>query len=90
MADQFVLFKRISVKATGFPWQEVEKFWASDVDGSTGKKWGWNPLNVSGMGRFGGGWAFKLGITASKQLDYFIVDLGLGSFRVKINKGDQS
>ena len=76
----------------GFPWQTVELFWASNLDKTTGQKYGWNPFAVKGMGRFGGGWAFKFGITISQSARDWVIDLGLGSIRVifkQKEKGEQ-
>lgn len=38
------------------------------------------------MGRFGGGWAFKLGITVASSLREIIFDLGIGSIRFQFKK----
>ena len=54
---------KIKFQARGWPWQHVNPHWASDADKTTGERYGWNPFNIKGMGRFGGGWAFKFGIT---------------------------
>lgn len=72
----------MKIKATGWPWQTIEPFWANDADKTTGKKYGWNPFSVKGMGRFGGGWAFKFGITVSASLRDWVIDLGIGSIRI--------
>lgn len=72
----------------GWPWQFVSSHWASNLDKTTGQRWGWNPFNVKGMGRFGGGWAFKFGIVASSDLRDIVIDLGIGSIRiVRAKKG---
>lgn len=78
----------MSVKVTtrGWPWQKVDGHWASDLDKTTGERYGWNPLKVKGMGRFGGCWAFKLGITASSSFRDWVFDLGLGSIRITLKK----
>jgi hypothetical protein len=76
----------MKVKFSGWPWQRVNPHWASNSDKTAGQKWGWNPFRVKGMGRFGGGWAFKLGITVSSSLRDFVIDLGIGSIRVTRNK----
>lgn len=74
------------ITATGWPWQTIKPFWANELDKTTGQKYGWNPFSVKGMGRFGGGWAFKFGITVSSSFRDFVIDLGIGSIRVKIEK----
>lgn len=45
------------------PWQ-VKTFTAIlDVGGKpVGEKWGWSNKDLGGMGRFGGGWRWKLGL----------------------------
>lgn len=67
----------------GFPWQQVAPSWASGLDKTTGEKYGWNPFSVKGMGRFGGGWAFKFGITLDRSMRDCVLDLGLGSVRIQ-------
>lgn len=74
------------ITARGWPWQKVDEHWASNLDKTTGQKYGWNPFSVKGMGRFGGGWAFKFGITVSNSLRDVVIDLGLGSVRIKFEK----
>lgn len=71
------------VKASGWPWQLVNPHWASNLDRTTGEKWGWNPFTVKGMGRFGGGWAFKFGVTISKTGRDICLDLGIGGLRIQ-------
>lgn len=78
--------KRVSITARGWPWQTVGNHWSSDLDKTAGQKFGWNPFVVKGMGRFGGGWAFKFGITASENLRDIVLDLGLGSIRIIIKR----
>lgn len=74
--------KKLKIIARGWPWQYVSDSWANTADQTTGQKWGWNPLKVKGMGRFGGGWASKFGITISSKFNDVIIDLGIGSFRI--------
>lgn len=76
----------LKIKATGWPWQLTGTHWANQVDKTTAQRWGWNPFNVKGMGRFGGGWAFKFGLTVSQSLHDWVIDLGLGSVRVTWSK----
>ena len=77
---------RIKITARGWPWQLVSGHWSSAVDGTNGQRYGWNPLSVKGAGRYGGWWAFKLGITISRDLRDWVLDLGLGSIRVSVKK----
>ncbi|WP_052417810.1 hypothetical protein [Acinetobacter junii] len=67
----------------GFPWQIIN---SRDPLSSHyyGEKWGWNPLKVKGSGRFGGGWAFKFGITSNENFRELIIDVGIGSIRLEI------
>jgi hypothetical protein len=76
----------VRIKATGWPWQKTGRHWSNCLDKTDGERWGWNPLKVKGMGRFGGGWAFKLGITVSESLTDWVLDLGIGSIRVVIDR----
>lgn len=73
---------KIKVTARGWPWQYVDPHWASKLDKTAGQRFGWNPFSVKGVGRFGGGWAFKFGITASRDWSDIVLDLGLGSIRI--------
>jgi len=73
----------------GWPWQRVNGFWANEVDKTIGQKWGWNPFSVKGLGRFGGGWAFKFGITMSASFRDIVLDLGIGSIRIKSEKREK-
>lgn len=74
--------RNLEITARGWPWQTVGGHWAANADKTAGQKYGWNPFNVKGMGRFGGGWAFKFGITISRSLRDWVFDLGLGSIRI--------
>ena len=73
---------KLKITARGWPWQFVGAHWASNVDKTTGKRYGWNPFKVKGMGRFGGGWAFRLGVTIGGSLTDWVFNLGLGSIRI--------
>lgn len=77
-----MIIGKIKVSACGWPWQHTGTHWANRADKTAHQKWGWNPFKVKGMGRFGGGWAFKLGITASSNLKDWVIDLGIGSIRI--------
>lgn len=83
-------FKHISIcyQLSGFPWQTLKTNNPFDEKYS-GQKWGWNPLVVKGSGRFGGGWAFKFGITSNENFRELVIDLGIGSVRLEImpNRG---
>jgi hypothetical protein len=70
--------RKLNIKFRGFPWQTGDN-WSIPA----GAKFGWNPLKVIGMGRFGGGWAIKFGITISSKLDDWVFDLGIGSIRIQ-------
>jgi hypothetical protein len=76
----------MKITFSGLPWQRVYTHWSTDADRTKGQKWGWNPFSVKGMGRFGGGWAFKFGLTASGDMRDIILDFGLGSMRVRFKK----
>lgn len=78
------------ITANGWPWQTVKNHWASNLDKTTGEKYGWNPFRVKGMGPFGGGWAFKLGVMASEDFRDVVIDLGIGSLRIQANKKEQA
>jgi hypothetical protein len=65
------------------PWQERGAFWANP-EGTTGKKWGWNPFKDGGMGRFGGGWMIKFGVLIGGSTT--IIDFGVGSLRIDWKK----
>lgn len=54
---------RLWAKWSRAPWQ-VKTFSAIlDVGGKpVGEKWGWSNKALGGMGRFGGGWRWKLGL----------------------------
>ena len=75
---------KLKITARGWPWQHVSPHWASNLDKTAGEKYGWNPFAVKGMGRFGGGWAFKFGVTVSRSGRDWIFDLGIGSVRVTV------
>lgn len=74
----------MKVKFSGWPWQSRGEFWANP-NGTTGKPWGWK-LDCGGMGRFGGGWQFKLGVIGSMHMNPWrgevVIDLVYGSMRV--------
>lgn len=74
------------IKFSGWPWQFVDDHWSTRADKTVGQRYGWNPFKVKGFGRFGGGWAFKLGITISDSLSDWIIDLGIGSIRISRKK----
>lgn len=78
--------KNMKIKCEGWPWQYTSNHWSHAVDKTHGQKYGWNPFNVKGMGRFGGGWAFKFGITINESISDIVLDLGIGSIRIKKGK----
>ena len=73
----------VYVLLEGFPWQTIK---TRDPLNShlNGEKWGWNPLKVKSSGRFGGGWAFKFGITSNENFRELVIDVGIGSIRLEI------
>ena len=73
----------VYVSLEGFPWQTIK---TRDPLSSyhNGEKWGWNPLKVKSSGRFGGGWAFKFGITSNENFRELVIDVGIGSIRLEI------
>jgi hypothetical protein len=76
----------MKVTTRGWPWQTIQPFWANSLDRTVGQKYGWNPFSVKDIGRFGGGWAFKLGVIISFDLRDIVLDLGLGSIRINLKK----
>lgn len=66
----------------GFPWHVVFK--DEPFDQHNGEFWGWNPLKVKGSGRFGGGWAFKFGISSNENFRELVIDVGIGSICLEI------
>lgn len=66
----------------GFPWHVVSE--DEPFDQHNGEFWGWNPLKVKGLGRYGGGWAFKFGITSNENFRELVIDVGIGSIRLEI------
>lgn len=69
---------KLEIKARNWPWHVREAFWANPPD-KTGKLWGWK-VKTWGMGRFGGGWHWKLGVAVGEKS--VIIDLILGSIRI--------
>jgi hypothetical protein len=76
----------MKITTRGLPWQKIEPSWANNADKTNGETYGWNPFNVRGMGRFGGGWAFKLGIQVSESCRDWIISIGLGEIRIQFKK----
>lgn len=77
----------MKVTFRGWPWQLINPpgktpHW-SNITQKPSARWGWNPFKVKGMGRFGGGWAIKFGITISETGRDIILDCGIGSIRIK-------
>ena len=50
---------RLEVKASRWPWMPLEPHWSYGSNAPARYGWG----SVPGMGRFGGGWQYKLGVT---------------------------
>jgi len=63
-----------------WPWQLRNPHFASKSQ--PGDKYGW--FNLDGMGRFGGGWNFKLGIMIGGST--IIIDLIFGSIRISLKR----
>lgn len=81
---QFFLFgQTIELQFSGFPWQVIQSSHPC-FHNHKGQTWGWNPRIVKGLGRFGGGWAFKFGITSNENLRELVIDVGIGSIRLEI------
>lgn len=72
---------RLRITARGWPWQLVDNRALLFPPERKGERYGWNPLSVKASGRYGGGWAFKFGVTVSSDLKDWVFDLGLGSIR---------
>lgn len=51
----------MKIKASRWPWQAGGSHWTRGQRDT----WGWSPL--PGMGRFGGGWNWCLGVQISKR-----------------------
>lgn len=66
---------RLNATASRCPWQRVATHW-SHPEGSP-ERYGWG--RIGGMGRFGGGWDYKLGLAIGGRT--VIVDWLFGSFR---------
>lgn len=66
---------RLKITASRCPWQKVDPHWSHD--GKAPERYGWGKL--PGMGRFGGGWDYKLGLQIGGRT--LILDWGFGSFR---------
>lgn len=65
------------IKADRWPWQG----WGWFPHRAKGKSPGFAPLNSSGA-RFGGGWAWKVGISVGPSGRSIIIDLLFGSVRI--------
>ena len=67
----------LEIIASRWPWQKDEGHWAS-----TNGRYGWRCKNP--LGRFGGGWTYKLGFAFSGQT--LLIDLLFGSIRISAYK----
>ena len=76
-----MIIGRVRITARGWPWQRAA-YWESVADKTHEQRYGWNPFNVKGVGRFGGGWALKIGVAMSCNLRDVVIDCGIGSIRV--------
>lgn len=73
----------IKISISGFPWQKTGNHWMNQIDGTMYEKYGWSPLKVKGMGRFGGGWAISFGIQISSDFRDWIFNLIVGQIRIR-------
>ena len=76
----------VIITASRWPWQIKTHFAALDVGPGAvkiGERYGWKP--AGGMGRFGGGWNWSLGIRASATTIY--MELLFGSIQLSWHKG---
>ena len=68
-------------KTDRFPWHTkmtTSAFGSLDPNAKkVGEKWGWRSSKIGGMGRFGGGWTWKLGIAFGGSC--MIIDVIIGS-----------
>lgn len=71
---------RLRVTSRGFPWQFVTPHWSRDT--KQGERWGFG--RAKGMGRFGGGWDYKLGVMIGGRS--VILSLLFGELRFEIIK----
>lgn len=72
---------RLKITASRCPWQRVGPHWSHQ--GKAPERYGWG--HVPGMGRFGGGWNYKLGFQIGGRT--LIVDWLFGSFRFVWERG---
>lgn len=66
---------RLKITADRCPWQPVREHWSHG--GKAPERYGWGM--IPGMGRFGAGWDYKIGIQIGRNT--VIVDWLFGSFR---------
>lgn len=66
---------RLKITADRCPWQRVAPHWSHP--GDTPVRYGWG--RIGGMGRFGGGWDYKVGVQIGGRT--LILDWLFGSFR---------
>lgn len=73
---------RLSITASRWPWQirRSSGLFSCPKTEKVGAKYGWMP--TGGMGRFGGGWKWSLGINVGGST--VILDLLFGSIRFSI------
>ena len=64
---------KLKITASKWPWMPCKEHWSHM--GETPQVYGWK--SVPGMGRFGGGWRWKLGILVGKK--QIALDLIVGS-----------
>ena len=71
-------------KASRWPWHVKTQTAILDLGGKPlGEKWGWSNKALGGMGRFGGGWRWKLGMLCGGSS--LLIDLIWGSVHIDWN-----
>lgn len=74
---------RLRITADRWPWQRPVS-WHQQLSGNLPRRYGWG--TVPGMGRFGGGWNWNLGIQVGSST--VILNLLWGSVRINwLKKG---
>jgi len=72
---------RLNIESSRWPWQPI----GGRYDQPNRTNYGWKPLG--GMGRFGGGWNFKLGIAIGENS--MVLDLIFGMIRINWSKKNE-
>lgn len=79
---------RVWVRTDRFPWHPKRSSALLDLDSKrrVGERWGWS-LRHGGMGRFGGGWAVKLGVAVGGN-GAVMIDLLVGTLHLRFSPPD--